>query len=474
MPLRWQSNGLNRLLLIAVALFLSCVLIFRLSFNFFDGRYKDTLESNIDLGFTGHRASNVNHYCEDRYGRDYLKTFRDRHAQYCSVDPDKSTVQSGLTCFSNNVDPNRIRTDSFCLAGPAMYDPANKKFKMNCPLRALTEDEVAKGVQPFHRFPAYWYETGPRHIFTHYFDLNAQDALVKGPHAKLEAPVILIKRENANFNMWHSLMEIMSSYWSLLILSQTLDTWTGDPLYSWSEESTIWLLDDIADGPYFDLWSLVTSVPVRRITDVKRDMPFGKVIVPLPGGSNPLWQGDWKSQNCTSSKLLNDFSQRALKHYAINTNIVTRSTITLTYIDRVTKRRLIDQERLIAALRRAYPRITINVVDYATYPFEEQLRISAQSDILVGVHGAGLTHVMFMPETSAIVELMPFSLDHHGFKNMARMRNTAYYQAKSADAKEKTHAKGDWQEDDVYVEENTFVNTVGEAIENLSKSRAIT
>ncbi len=49
----------------------------------------------------------------------------------------------------------------------------------------------------------------------------------------------------------------------------------------------------------------------------------------------------------------------------------------------------------------------IHVVDFAELSFEEQIRISANSRCLIGVHGAGLTNMAFMPRDTTIIDIMP-------------------------------------------------------------------
>jgi protein O-GlcNAc transferase len=38
-------------------------------------------------------------------------------------------------------------------------------------------------------------------------------------------------------------------------------------------------------------------------------------------------------------------------------------------------------------------------------PFKKQLEITRNSDIFIGMHGAGLTHFMFLPEWAVGFEL---------------------------------------------------------------------
>lgn len=38
-------------------------------------------------------------------------------------------------------------------------------------------------------------------------------------------------------------------------------------------------------------------------------------------------------------------------------------------------------------------------------PFKKQLEITRNTDIFIGIHGAGLTHLMFLPEWGAVFEM---------------------------------------------------------------------
>ena len=56
--------------------------------------------------------------------------------------------------------------------------------------------------------------------------------------------------------------------------------------------------------------------------------------------------------------------------------------------------------------------------------------MARDSDVLVGMHGAGLTHTMFMEEgRGALVEIQPDRLCHWGFRNVAKMTGHAYFVA---------------------------------------------
>jgi protein O-GlcNAc transferase len=45
------------------------------------------------------------------------------------------------------------------------------------------------------------------------------------------------------------------------------------------------------------------------------------------------------------------------------------------------------------------------VVYNKNVPFKKQLEITRNSDIFIGIHGAGLTHSMFLPDWAAVFEM---------------------------------------------------------------------
>jgi EGF domain-specific O-GlcNAc transferase len=57
--------------------------------------------------------------------------------------------------------------------------------------------------------------------------------------------------------------------------------------------------------------------------------------------------------------------------------------------------------------------------------FSDQLRIIRNSDILIGIHGAGLTHLLFLPKWAAIFELYNCE-DPNCYRDLARMRGVYY------------------------------------------------
>lgn len=57
--------------------------------------------------------------------------------------------------------------------------------------------------------------------------------------------------------------------------------------------------------------------------------------------------------------------------------------------------------------------------------FLEQIEVSANTDILIGIHGAGLTHVLFQPDWGVLFEIYHCE-DAGCYKDLARLRGAKY------------------------------------------------
>merc|ERR1719300_2246526 len=78
----------------------------------------------------------------------------------------------------------------------------------------------------------------------------------------------------------------------------------------------------------------------------------------------------------------------------------------VTMISRNTRtRRLLNEQELVAALEKT-GLYQVTVAQYSPkVPFTSQLQLTHNTDILIGLHGAGLTHLLFLPDWAHVVEL---------------------------------------------------------------------
>lgn len=206
-----------------------------------------------------------------------------------------------------------------------------------------------------------------------------------------------------------------------------------------------------------------------RIEDLHSDLiPAPEnIIVPLPGVTNPYWQDEWEPKECEESKLLQVFSQRMLSFYNINNELEPPDRpLVLTFINRTEKRSLINKEAYINDLKPSYPDVEINLVNFASLSFVEQLRTIRKTDILAGVHGAGLTHGIFLQPSSTMVEIMPHDFNHKGFRNLAKSLGHRYFTTHAIEHANYTTSKG-WQYDNIFIEQDRFNGLIDTAIKSM-------
>lgn len=401
--------------------------------------------------------------CAERYGTHYIRKYSDSAINLCD-----NTTTTGLTCFTFQSHDERI--DSFCIGAPAVIDPQARTIEMHCPQHEWNDEEATRNVVQLEQFPLYWYGTGVRAIFDEYINLDGGAS--SQPDLALERTALLVKREETVDNLWHTLMQVMSLWLSLDILRTTIDPATQKPFYGKRDVAGTQaiILDHWDDGAFFDLWNMFGGIPTARLADVDPlSLSASKIVVPLPGGSNPFWQGDWVDLNCRDSVLLRAFSQRMLDYYEIPPSTTQRSRLKMVFVDRRGQRGLDNQQALLSALQAEYPHVTIELVDFAGLPMAEQLRTVRNADILAGVHGAGLTHGMFLQESSrsTVVEILPPDVKHKGFKNMARFLGHRYYSAHGTEQWYEGKS-GEWHEDKVFIDQHRFLALLGAAISNAS------
>lgn len=418
-------------------------------------------QSTVNLPVDYTYSQELSPFCADRFTHAYLEKLRNSATEYCS-----SESISSLTCFHSQT--TESRTDSFCFGQSVTFDTLQKKFVLQCSLRSLD----GEGIPRLDSLRRYWYETGPRVILDNY--IHFDDAATEVVANSSKSFTILVKREGSG-NPWHSLLEIFSMIMTLDVLQMAgNDKTTGAPLLSQQdfENTQVIILDNHDDGPYFDLWQLVAKRPTLRLDDLLSDgsSTIGNIIIPLAGASNPIWQGDWKPHSCRTSDLLDVFSRRVLDFYNTTNQAQQRdisTTITITFVYREHSRQLLNHEAHLEEIRQLFPHVVVQSVDFASIPFDEQLRVAQATNILVGVHGAGLTHALFLQRESVVVEILPSTLNYKGFRNLAGLLGHSYYSAHATEIFGDKKRGTDWHQANVEISQDRFVKLIELAIKSL-------
>ncbi|MBN3294032.1 EOGT transferase, partial [Polypterus senegalus] len=131
--------------------------------------------------------------------------------------------------------------------------------------------------------------------------------------------------------------------------------------------------------------------------------------------------------DCYNSGMFRAFSQHVLHRLRIQQEKPKENKIRVTLLSRSTEyRRILNQQELINAMK-TLTFLEVQEVDYKykEIGFLEQLNITHNSDIFIGMHGAGLTHLLFLPDWAVIFELYNCK-DESCYFDLARLRGVRY------------------------------------------------
>ena len=218
-------------------------------------------------------------------------------------------------------------------------------------------------------------------------------------------------------NLYHTMTDWWNAYFS-----SGLNDATNDGV----KDLRVVFLDGHAQGNLDPIWGKLfgQNQDVQYISQ----LPSGGVccdnaILIPPGYSSALFPQYFKPR-CPIPAMANEFVSHVLTSY--NLQDVKREVGNILIIDRQpytahprshpsqTQRVLDNMKQLKQQLaKRRLPKVTsIEVVQLEKLPFEEQVRKIRQAHVLIGNHGAGLTHVMFLQPRSHVIELtQEFTLD---------------------------------------------------------------
>eukprot|EP00614_Pseudopedinella_elastica_P013743 CAMPEP_0172585074 /NCGR_PEP_ID=MMETSP1068-20121228/4546_1 /TAXON_ID=35684 /ORGANISM="Pseudopedinella elastica, Strain CCMP716" /LENGTH=568 /DNA_ID=CAMNT_0013379417 /DNA_START=188 /DNA_END=1895 /DNA_ORIENTATION=- len=279
-----------------------------------------------------------------------------------------------------------------------------------------------------------------------------------------EQPTLLLQRDTfANF--FHDSEDFFNTFIALAVLK-----WPTDDLQ-------VIITDLYPKGPFWDMWSRVFAGRRAPLTAWDLKTKYGKqsrvcyrkLALGIYGPASPITVASWRTP-CSRTPLVRAYSDYVVRglglegrtHYAQPSG--PPRVVTITYMARRAssqwpERRFCDSKQsffkcedwmhldkrslgrmirndkqVVAALKELETRrwtngaqVTFRDVDFNLLSFEEQIAVDITTDVMVGPHGAGLMHNIFMPDRGVLVEL---HIDNSGsnqhFHNLARWQGRKY------------------------------------------------
>ncbi|XP_064485257.1 EGF domain-specific O-linked N-acetylglucosamine transferase-like isoform X2 [Ornithodoros turicata] len=127
---------------------------------------------------------------------------------------------------------------------------------------------------------------------------------------------------------------------------------------------------------------------------------------------------------CSGSGIFRAFNRHVLHRLRIK--VERPKHVRITFVSRISKHRLVLNEDELIARAKKLQGVSVHRVSFThATPFVEQIAVSANTDILIGMHGAGLTHVLFQPDWGVLFELYNCE-DEACYRDLARLRGVRY------------------------------------------------
>ena len=241
----------------------------------------------------------------------------------------------------------------------------------------------------------------------------------------IDTPTYVVKLD-ASVNMYHHFCDFFNLYLSIH-MNQSM---SGMDVTSWSVNKQVLLLENIPYRSAFSpTWSAFTSLPLMDLNSVAgKKVCLKEAMFPLlPRMLFGLFYNTPIVSGCSNSGLFRSFSQFILHRLNIPSyGLLADQRMRVTLISRDTRFRRVNNEGQLAKALQQTGLYKVTLARFSTHvPFPSQLTMTHNTDILVGMHGAGLTHLLFLPDWAEVFELFNCD-DPECYKDLARMRGVGY------------------------------------------------
>ncbi|XP_060596300.1 uncharacterized protein LOC132750351 [Ruditapes philippinarum] len=338
-------------------------------------------------------AQNASHiYCNGRY-----KIYNNYFVVLSKVivDPSKCTgKRKGGEDVSEVL--NQTESDEYCIAEPGF-------FKMSCEQK------------PYHLF----LNKGHFRQWDASLEIVNESTLVN--YTEQDVTFAIVRRDYAN--LYWVIVDLYDIYHVAHLLNLDI------------KRIEILIVDAHPSTPLDQLW-LQLFPKVTRVSHLTHKVLCGNLVWGMRGLDSPLVK-----YKPTEKLFLQEFRYFVLSQIKHSSKLqeLNCKNITITIVFRRdyvaharnpsgrVNRKMSNDLQLLQSISNIFRGHNVKGVQLDILPVEEQIHLAAQTDILVGMHGAGLSHSVFLPSHAALVELFPLDFQTFShFQFIAKWRNLTY------------------------------------------------
>jgi len=379
------------------------------------------------------RIIHTNEECGSWFDYEYLKRWNATSYDLCS----SSSSDSYLSCrhINNPYMPVATRPQVFCDAGGLSLHP-EKMVSAPC---VKHRPSYFCGEKTYNEYKAGAFSVAcassgmlklknfPRDHLMDNFDAMAFHQM-ESPKARPLTALLITRERGEHVNMYHATSDFFNAYLMVQIFNLDLD------------RTQVVLLDNHSPGPLDEFLKIFSpKTDILRASRLADTTTWERAIFSPPGYSNIFLSQVTEHCGgcCEKIQVVEDFAnfvlggfgipQRVRKEGATQVLLITRRSYRKEGVDHsFIGRQFSNEDELVSSLQ-SIEGTQVTVIDFAGVPLRTQLVTVAKADIVVGMHGAGLTHVLWLPPWGALVELFPkTSGKWHCFRHIALWRGLRY------------------------------------------------
>jgi len=240
----------------------------------------------------------------------------------------------------------------------------------------------------------------------------------------VEHPVLFVTREgDESRNAFHAMTDFLNAFETILMANDAAPEVSRQDL-------EVVLLDNAPSGWLDPLWPQIFAPGrgVRRVGDFAgKRVLFRQALFSAPGYQSFLFA--YLTRDNAQPEpvgMLDAFAALVLRSFGLSPaaprkdgplritlisrqpydrNVAATSGSVRATSEYFTRR--VTNETACAETLTALGDVDVRLIDFARYPLEEQIRIARDTDLLIGVHGAGLTHLLWTPPHAGLLEIAP-------------------------------------------------------------------
>nr|CAG4636842.1 EOG090X02IK [Ceriodaphnia reticulata]SVE72818.1 EOG090X02IK [Ceriodaphnia reticulata] len=241
----------------------------------------------------------------------------------------------------------------------------------------------------------------------------------------IDRPTFIMKID-ATVNMYHHFCDFFNLYTSLHVNG------TNKGMFSRDVNILIWETYNYHSN-FGITWSAFTKNPLWNLRTFQgKRVCFREVIFPLlPRMIFGLYYNTPVVWGCQESGLFHAFSKFILHRLKIpKRSFIDQEEeprIRVTLLSRNTQyRKVLNEQALLEKLKSSSRQYLVQRVEFThETDFRHQLQVIQNTDVFIGMHGAGLTHLLFLPDWASVFELYNCG-DEHCYADLARLRGVHY------------------------------------------------